>query len=814
VYAFEPLLTFLGIAVPSLLIVLAIRRWFEPVSWRICGFLFAVALMTVGRGVFSPDMPVALDEVVRGYPYRGIFGPVTSKNPDTNDTVKQILPWMRVVREELQSRRVPLWNRYSFSGYPLLANAQSAPFSPFFLLTLFVPLPKQIVAMAGLKMFVGLLFGYLLIRRETSPMAAAFGTVVYALSIFQNVYLYYPLSAVTALLPAVCYAVARVLDDGRWRSFVLLAIVVACTLVAGHPESAAHVAIGVVLFLIVELAGPLHRVLGLRVLATLAGALTGACLAAPVFFPVCQEVLHSQRLVALTTGLRHAVVYPAATLWVILNPDGFGNPALGNWRWYMHYIMVAPLYLGLIPLTLLPLALLPGASRRNRVLFVIVLVTLLLAMNWTLLGQLLHKIPPFSFAANDRLRFVAIFFVAILSARIVDRLAQIRSLAPILSPIVVLTFWGYVFARQFGVTLSAVSSIGMIALLVFWGTWLLKKHTALATVALIATSIELMVFNWPFNAMTPRQYYEPPLPIIDAIHRQQPEEPFRIVGADWTFLPNASAQYHLEDIRGSDPMAWAPYTEFFRLIQAPGQELDVGRVIDVNHPAVRFLNVHYLLAEPESSFPPPWHLVYRGKDGDLYRNERPIARFFAPWTIVGARPPLLPLLRTIGNFADVCVVDGLAPGEKRENGKLTGMWLREMNPQRFRMAIDAAGPLFIASSEPAVADWTIKVNHRVVPVVRVNGAFLGFWAPSGKSQISVEYHPLSFRIGVIVASVTIFLMLIAMAYPYKSQSGRASSATSGRSGFGAAASANHHGNSRAQIVYVTKRNNDSATLSV
>ncbi|HEY8131654.1 MAG TPA: YfhO family protein, partial [Thermoanaerobaculia bacterium] len=700
--AFEPLLTLLGIALPSALVVLAIRRWFEPVPWRMCGVLFALVLITVGRGVFSPDMPVALDEVVRGYPYRGVFGPVTSKNPDTNDTVKQILPWMQVVREEFQSRRVPLWNRYSFSGYPLLGNAQSAPFSPFFLLTLFVPLPKQLVAIAGLKMCVALLFGFLVIRRETSTMAAAFGTVVYSLSIFQNVYLYYPLSAVTSLLPAVCYAVARVLDDGKWRSFVLLAIVVACTLIAGHPESAAHVAMGVMLFLTVELAAPLHRVFRGRILAAFGGALAGACLSASAFLPVFEEVLHSQRLVALTTGVRHAVVYPAATLWVLLNPDGFGNPALGNWRWYMHYIMVAPLYLGLIPLTLIPLALLPGFSRRDRVLLAIVLVMLLLAMNWTLLGQLLHKVPPFTFAANDRLRFVAIFFTAILSARIVDRLARIRSLLPIVSLIVVLTLAIYVFVRQFGTTLSVISSIGIVAVFGFWITWFLKKQKALPTVALIATSIELIVFNWPFNAMTSREYYEPQLPIIDAIHRQQPLEPFRIVGADWTFLPNASAQYRLEDIRGSDPMAWAPYTEFFRLIQAPGQELDVGRVIDVNHPAVRFLNVLFLVAEPESSFPSPWRRIYRGPDGDLYRHDRAIPRFFAPTTIVGPRD-----LRTIADFGDVCVVEGLRQNEVRTNSRLIGMWLREMNPQRFRMAIDAAGPLFIASSQPAAPGWKV-----------------------------------------------------------------------------------------------------------
>ena len=109
--AFEAFMTSAGIVLPAVLITLGIGRWFERVPAFVLATLFAIVFAVVGRGVFSPDMPVALDEVARGYPYRGIFGPVVSKNPDTNDTVKQMLPWMQVAREEFFARRVPLWNR-------------------------------------------------------------------------------------------------------------------------------------------------------------------------------------------------------------------------------------------------------------------------------------------------------------------------------------------------------------------------------------------------------------------------------------------------------------------------------------------------------------------------------------------------------------------------------------------------------------------------------------------------------------------------------------------------------------------------------
>src|SRR5205814_1697742 len=76
----ECALTLAGVLLPSLLIALAVRRWLERVPWRIVCLLLALAILFVARGVFTPDMPVPLDEVVRGYPYRGIFGDVQSKN--------------------------------------------------------------------------------------------------------------------------------------------------------------------------------------------------------------------------------------------------------------------------------------------------------------------------------------------------------------------------------------------------------------------------------------------------------------------------------------------------------------------------------------------------------------------------------------------------------------------------------------------------------------------------------------------------------------------------------------------------------------
>ena len=106
----ECALTLAGIVAPSLLVAAAVRRWVGPPPWRVVVLLLALSVLFVARGVFTYGVPMPLDEVVRGYPYRALFGNVQPKNSLADDTVRRILPWMQTVREEFARGRVPLWN--------------------------------------------------------------------------------------------------------------------------------------------------------------------------------------------------------------------------------------------------------------------------------------------------------------------------------------------------------------------------------------------------------------------------------------------------------------------------------------------------------------------------------------------------------------------------------------------------------------------------------------------------------------------------------------------------------------------------------
>src|SRR5205085_3743509 len=162
-------------------------------------------------------------------------------------------------------------------GYPLLGNGQSAPFSPLFLTTLFVPLPKQIVAMAGLKIFCALLFTFLFMREErASDAAAIFAAIAFAFSTVMTVFLYYSAASVIAFLPAAAFALVH-----RQRNVTLIALVVATLQANGHPESVLHVAIGCAALLLIE-----RRLFTRDFAISLIGVAAGLALSAPAWVPV------------------------------------------------------------------------------------------------------------------------------------------------------------------------------------------------------------------------------------------------------------------------------------------------------------------------------------------------------------------------------------------------------------------------------------------------------------------------------------------------------------------------------------------------
>ena len=763
-----------GILGPAWLLVAAVRRWLDPVPWRVAGLLFVLTLTVLGRVVVTDESPLPLDAAAKGYPIRGVVGEIEVANANTSETARQILPWMAAVNTAYRAGRIPFWNRYSLSGHPLLGNGQSAPFSPFFLATAFVPLPRQLIAMAGLKVFTALLFGCLLLRREgLGWWVSILGSVLFACSLFQVVFLYYPMTSVTALLPALLYSVSRILDRPESSSTALLAVVTTAMLVSGHPESVVHASLAAVGWLALEVMAPRGHRRWSEILGPVAAAvLAGVLMASPAWLPLLEQISESSRKSQIAQPDRsgHTPRFEAREAPLLLNPNYFGHPARNTWDHRSNYAEKASFYVGLLPLTLLiPALVSPRSSRRDRLLVFGFIITLLLAFDWSPIAHFVNSTPPLSLIANARLRFVATLLAAVAAARTLHRLDR-RDL-PLLAASTLVIAVGWHAASQHQVE-PGYSYLGAVALLGLWVGVAVQAVPRFGSIPAAAVAIpfvffELVAANSTFHSSRDESLFAPALPIMSAIEdHAEGEGPFRVVGRQWTLLPDLATHYGLEDIRGVDPMASSAYIAVLDTTADRHPRWRNVRLIDrFPQTVLDFLNVRYVLADPGSRLPQIFEHLYSGPDGELYFNPLALPRFFVPLRLVGRGDAGLAedLLNT-RSLGRSTLIDSMETGIERRNGRASLSSINDDGFGGFQFTAEAKGPALIASSLPFVPGWRLEIDGERASIERINGAFVGFTAPAGRSEITLHYHPLTFDIGVVLALVGLAGLLFFVRY--------------------------------------------------
>src|SRR5262249_46496219 len=103
----------------------------------------------------------------------------------------------------------------------------------------------------------------------------------------------------------------------------------------------------------------------------------------------------------------------------------------------------------------------------------------------------------------------------------------------------------------------------------------------------------------------PEEMLAPRLPFLDAIPRG---EPVRMVAVGQRFIPNVSALYELEDVRGYESLTLRPFVATYPLWCVP-QPTWFNRVDDLERPFLSFLNVGYALAPAGAPPPRGWSLA-------------------------------------------------------------------------------------------------------------------------------------------------------------------------------------------------------------
>ena len=706
-------------------------------------------------------------------------------NPELGDAPQQMQPFLRAVKRSFPD--VPLWNPWITTGRPFLADAQSAPFSPFNLPALFMDTFKALALIAALKLWAAA-FGAFLLGRALGmrrPGALLCG-VVYGFNLWLVTWVSYPHAGVWALIPWALVATEGVLRRPWARSAAWLALVIGVQFLAGHPESSFHLLLAVALFALLRLRGsPAPR---RAALLTVGGVAWGAALAALVLLPFGELLLRSADL-HQRAGAASDIKTPLKFALGIFIPFQWGKPTQTPLNFFL---LARAFYGGALPLMLAAAALILRPTRERVATGLAGLACMLVVLGVPPLFQIVTHLPVFSSGHNTRLAVLYLLCLALLAGWGLDEvLERRRALIGVAAGLLALPLlytiarsrssWdlvGDAVAVAFGrdappasdpsaggvirgaavIEWTVVAAAGVIVLLAA------RKGARWAAAAAIAVVFaDLAWAGIGYNpAIDRRLAVQPATPAIRELRAAAPGRFVSLGDIPENAIP---MDYETPEARGYDLPVEARFDRLWRTKVSPEFPSQVGPLpayiplvlpkLDPERLRVlSLLGVSRVLQQP--TLPPlrvpGLRLIHPGPDARVYANETALPRAM----VVGGQrraasgDDALAQLTAPGFDArqQAIVEDGPPTGTPGVAGAAR-IVATEDDRERVEVRADRAGMLVV--SDAWAPGWQAKVDGRPVDVRRVDYLFRGVPVSAGRHTVEFAYRPLSWRIGWIVS---------------------------------------------------------------
>ncbi|KAA3658854.1 MAG: hypothetical protein DWQ04_23920 [Chloroflexi bacterium] len=405
--------------------------------------LIGLLLILFARQIFGGNALLASDLIFKLDPVWQASAPATFTIPDNellSDQVYQFYPWSHFTFESIRNGEFPpLWNPYSYAGTPFLANAQSALFSPFRLLTYLFPLNASFIIMAVTQLFVAgygtYLFGRVI---KLSHMAALLAMITFTLSGPVLVWLLYPLSLTYVWLPLLMWVTERWLVRKSWAAVLWPALIIGCQFLGGNPEASFYLLVLWAFYVAFRLFSTTAEQQNLRqwwqynriVLAQVFMALAaGFALAAIQLLPFLAYLPHSSVFVersSANSGNLFRTIFLSWQAWpdviTAVFPRFFGTPVNRSYWYPFSNYARQTLYVGVVPLLVGLATAVPLWRKRKQdpekqtAIFFLIMGILFFGIALRLpLFELINQLPLFNLAMPDRTKIEYAFCLAIVA---------------------------------------------------------------------------------------------------------------------------------------------------------------------------------------------------------------------------------------------------------------------------------------------------------------------------------------------------------------------------------------------------------------
>lgn len=663
-------------------------------------------------GLYHPWRDVTWDGYTAGVPYRNFL---------TTDPMRQTYPWRKLAIDMWKAGEVPLWNPYSFTGTPLLANYQSAVLYPLNVIFFFGDFPLAWSFLIFLTPLLAMLFFYFWLRnRDIEILPALFGAVSFSLGGFMMGWMTWGTVGHSGLwLPLMLFALDKMRNSSKRRWPFLYLVGSVSSLLAGHLQTAFYVQL-------IAFAYGVFMLKSLKKALLLAG--TAVLIAGIQIAPTLEFIVHSARSQDLE-GINGFLPYRHLVMFLI--PDFFGNPATGNYWGEWNYLEFLG-YIGVLPLLFALHALFTVRTRTVAFLGVIVLGSIFLATQ-TPLAILFSRI---SQAASSRFLFVTDLGLAALAAFGLNEFLALKRrdwrvvIAVSVGFLIVGTFLGFglVTKAQWIVHFPVIVRNSIIPLVLFaiglcafWLRPFLTRRRAvwLVIVLLIITALDLGRNFHKFTSFSQISWVYPKTTLIQKI-QDDPDYYFRVMANDRRIIPpNVSVAYGLESIEGYDPLYIADYGRYIvRHEQNRNEDLSLAfrRIItpertDIDLP--NRLNAKYVLSLSDIA-DKEYELVFREGETRLYRNIRVLPRI------------------------------SIDRGKARI---VSYSW------NRLKVVTETEQAATLIVRDPASFGWRVYVDTISTPLQKVDGWFRAVNINRGTHTITFTYWPSGFTVGILFSAL-------------------------------------------------------------
>lgn len=588
-------LAWLLVSVIYIASVAVARRFGADLPRRIAALFFVLVFGFLWRPLTQDVVIIPGDVVKLLQPWSEVRAPsrppVTKyevSNLNLHDVPMQIVPWMHQVRESWRRGEVPLWNPSAGCGYPLMANGQSTPFSPFVLLTLPLPLGYAMTAQAALKLLLALVLTYLFCRRRYSPFASTIAAIAFGFSTWMLTWLQFPIATAAAFLPGVLIAIERCMDR---NGIAFATTMFSLAVLSGHPETVFNIG------LIAAAHGLwIANVRGLiRVIAACALA---ACITSPFLVPFYEAVVRSQRFAEVSASSDITPPFSdAQSAALLLQPRFFGELPIER-PWGPATLESICGFAGVLALASIVAAIF--VIRRWRSIETLYILGAILCfgivLGWPVITQAFHAIA--GLAPPMRMRLGICWFASVLIAPVIDHKRREPLLLGAL--VVAITMLWLMRMTPFpteshraSALLSLLPSIAVLAAIA-----LAVFRREMLVVAGALTFVELAFTMATWNPILPTRELYPRTPLIAQL--EQLRGPYRIAGLGGQVYPNVNAMWGIDDVRVHDPMAYNRYVDYLVKNAGWNRADYYAKWSDGNTPLLDRLNVKWIIADDGS----------------------------------------------------------------------------------------------------------------------------------------------------------------------------------------------------------------------